>query len=98
MLKSVRLERWTPAFFLAPAFILLLVFRYIPKPSCSCAARERPASPVRPSPWPAGFEQGGNLVPNDRPTTMIGVTSGFGRLTFDPDTGSVEVEGLGSLC
>ncbi|MDE0194218.1 MAG: hypothetical protein OXP08_01585 [bacterium] len=34
---------------------------------------------------------------NDRPTTLIGVTSGFGRLTFDPDTGSVEVEGLGAL-
>ncbi|MCY3779406.1 MAG: sugar ABC transporter permease [Chloroflexi bacterium] len=30
MLKSFSLDRWTPVFFLAPAFILLLVFRYVP--------------------------------------------------------------------
>ena len=30
MLKRLRLERWTPLFFLAPAIILLVVFRYIP--------------------------------------------------------------------
>ena len=30
MLRSFSLDRWTPVFFLAPAFILLLVFRYIP--------------------------------------------------------------------
>ncbi len=30
MLNKLRLERWTPAFFLAPAVILLIVFRYIP--------------------------------------------------------------------
>ena len=30
MLKRIPLERWTPFFFLAPAIILLIVFRYIP--------------------------------------------------------------------
>ncbi len=30
VLNKLRLERWTPAFFLAPAIILLIVFRYIP--------------------------------------------------------------------
>ena len=31
------------------------------------------------------------------PNPKIAVVSGFGRLDFDPDTGSVEVEGLGAL-
>ena len=30
MLKRIPMERWTPFFFLAPAIILLIVFRYIP--------------------------------------------------------------------
>ena len=30
MLKQVRIERWTPYLFLAPAIILLIFFRYIP--------------------------------------------------------------------
>lgn len=30
MLKSLRIERWTPYLFLAPAILLLIVFRYIP--------------------------------------------------------------------
>ena len=30
MLKNRGLERWTPLFFLAPAFVLLIVFRYVP--------------------------------------------------------------------
>ena len=34
---------------------------------------------------------------NNGPTQQLAVVSGFGRLDFDPDTGSVEVEGLGAL-
>lgn len=30
-------------------------------------------------------------------TPKLAVTSGFGRLTFDPDTGAVEADGLGTL-
>ena len=34
---------------------------------------------------------------NDEPTQQIAVVSGFGRLNFDTESGSVEVEGLGAL-
>ena len=34
---------------------------------------------------------------NEESGTLIAVTSGFGRLTFDPDTGAVEIDGLGAL-
>ncbi len=33
----------------------------------------------------------------NEPTPLIGVTSGFGRLTFDPETGHVQPDGLGAL-
>lgn len=34
---------------------------------------------------------------NNEPTQQLAVVSGFGRLNFDTDSGSVEVEGLGAL-
>ena len=33
----------------------------------------------------------------DQTTGLIAVVSGFGRLSFDPDNGSIEVDGLGAL-
>jgi len=36
-------------------------------------------------------------VANDQTTGLIGVASGFGRLSFDPENGSIEVDGLGAL-